>query len=92
MILFWIILGAMMASVLWYMYVKVHSVHRMSVSTWILTVICDLWAGFTLAWMASSILEGETRAAGMGLLVFGILLIILIVATRVMILGKTTPS
>lgn len=92
MILFWIVLGALMASVLWFMYVKVHSSRRMSAAAWILTIISDIWAGFTLAWMASSIMEGEIRAAGMGLLVFGILLIILVVGIRVMIIGKNPAS
>jgi hypothetical protein len=92
MITFWIVLGALMASALWYMYVKVHSVRRMPAAAWLLVIIADIWAGFTLAWMASSIMEGEIRAAGMGLLVFGILLIILVVIARVMIIGKNPAS
>lgn len=92
MIMFWILLGALMASVLWFMYVKVHAVRRMSAAAWLLTIIADIWAGFTLAWMASSIMEGEIRAAGMGLLVFGILLIVLVVGIRVMITGKNPAS
>lgn len=92
MALFWIILGALMASALWFMYIKVHSGRKMSAAAWILTIISVLWAGFTLAWMASSIMEGEIRAAGMGILVFGILLVVLVVITRVMIIGKKTTD
>lgn len=88
MIILWILLGALMASAIWFMYIKVHSSKNMSLSAWILTGISVLWGGFTLAWMASSIAEGEMQAAGLGLLVFGILLIVLVVITRVMIIGK----
>ncbi|HHV64304.1 MAG TPA: dehalogenase [Peptococcaceae bacterium] len=88
----WIILGALMASALWVIYIKIHSVRKMSAAAWILAVVSVLWAGFTLAWTFSSILEGEIRAAGMGLLVFGIIFIIFAVLTRVLIIGKKTMN
>ena len=92
MIIFWIFLGALMASALWYMYINVHTTRKMSATTWILTISSVLWGGFTLAWVGSSIAEGEIQAAGMGLLIFGIMLIALVVITRVMILGKKNAS
>lgn len=92
MAFFWIILGAFMASALWLIYTKVHLSRKMPAVAWILTVVSVLWGGFTLAWAASSIAEGEMRAAGMGLFVFGIALIVLIVITKGMITGKKSGS
>lgn len=43
---------------------------------------------FTIAWSCSSVLEGEPRAASMGLIVFGIPSIILLVLGRKFALKK----
>lgn len=92
MMLFWIFLGVLMASSLWYMYTKVLSGRKMPMLVWILSVASVLWGGFTLAWVASSLIEGEVQAAGMGLLVFGIVLMGLVIITRVKIIGKKPLS
>ncbi|RJE47283.1 dehalogenase [Dehalobacter sp. MCB1] len=81
MIVFWLILGALMASSIWFVYIKFQATGKMSVNRWILTVISVLWGGFTLAWIVSSIGEGEMQAAGMGLLIFGAILLVFIIVT-----------
>jgi bacteriorhodopsin len=81
MILFWIFLGALMASSIWFVYIKFQAAGKMSVTRWILTVISALWGGFTMAWIVSSMGEGEMQAAGMGLLIFGVILLVLVIVT-----------
>lgn len=81
MTIFWIILGALMASSVWLVYIKFHVARRMSITSWILTGISVLWGAFTAAWIVSSIAEGEMQAAGMGLLIFGGVLLCLVIVT-----------
>ncbi|MCG1025408.1 hypothetical protein [Dehalobacter sp.] len=81
MIIFWILLGALMASSIWFVYIKFQAAGKMSVSRWVLTAISVIWGAFTLAWIVSSIGEGEMQAAGMGLLIFGAILLILVIVT-----------
>ncbi|WP_368292995.1 dehalogenase [Dehalobacter sp. TBBPA1] len=81
MIIFWMLLGALIASSIWFVYVKFQAAGKMSVARWILTSISVLWGAFTIAWIVSSIDEGEMQAAGMGLLIFGAILLVLIIVT-----------
>ncbi|MCM1566758.1 MAG: dehalogenase [Dehalobacter sp. 4CP] len=81
MIIFWLILGALMVSSIWFVYIKFQAAGKMSVTRWVLTSISVLWGAFTLAWIVSSIAEGEMQAAGMGLLIFGAILLGLIILT-----------
>ncbi|MCG1025847.1 MULTISPECIES: dehalogenase [Dehalobacter] len=81
MIIFWMLLGALIASSIWFVYVKFQAAGKMSVARWILTSISVLWGAFTIAWIVSSIAEGEMQAAGMGLLIFGAILLVLIIVT-----------
>jgi tryptophan-rich sensory protein len=81
MIIFWLILGALMASSFWFIYIKFQVKGKMSGSKWILSVISVIWGAFTIAWIVSSLGEGEPQAAGMGLLIFGAILIVLILLT-----------
>lgn len=81
MTIFWIILGVLMASSIWFLYLKFQTAGKMSVSRWILSVISVLWGAFTIAWIVTSIAEGEMQAAGMGLLIFGTILLLLIFLT-----------
>jgi len=81
MIIFWMLLGALIASSFWFVYIKFHLTGKMSVARWILTSISVLWGAFTIAWIVSSIAEGEMQAAGMGLLIFGAILLVLIIVT-----------
>ncbi|TCX53504.1 dehalogenase [Dehalobacter sp. 14DCB1] len=81
MAIFWLILGALIASSFWFVYIKFQVAGKMSVGRWVLTAISVLWGAFTLAWIVSSIAEGEMQAAGMGLLVFGAILLVLVIVT-----------
>lgn len=81
MTIFWILLGMLMASATWFIYTKFHIAGKMSITRWILSVTSIVWGAFTLAWIVSSIAEGEMQAAGMGLLVFGFILLCLIILT-----------
>jgi len=81
MIIFWLILGALMASSIWFIYIKFQAAGKMSLARWVLTAISVLWGAFTLAWIVSSIAEGEMQAAGMGLLIFGAILLVLVIVT-----------
>jgi len=81
MIIFWLILGALMASSIWFVYIKFQTAGKMSVTRWVLTAISVIWGAFTLAWIIYSIGEGEMQAAGMGLLIFGAILLGLIILT-----------
>jgi bacteriorhodopsin len=74
-------LGALMASSFWFVYIKFQGTGKMSVVRWILTSLSILWGAFTLAWIVSSIGEGEMQAAGMGLLIFGAILLVLVIVT-----------
>lgn len=50
--------------------------------TWVLAITAVFLFVFTIAWSASSILEGEPRAANMGLLVFGAPVLIIFGITK----------
>lgn len=81
MSIFWILLGAVMASAVWFIYFKFHIAGKMSIAKWVVAAISVLWGGFTLAWIVSSLDEAEPQAAGMGLLIFGVILLCLILLT-----------
>ncbi|MCM1566762.1 MAG: dehalogenase [Dehalobacter sp. 4CP] len=81
MIIFWLILGALMASSIWFVYIKFQAAGKMSLARWILTAISVIWGAFLLAWIVYSIAEGEMQAAGMGLLIFGAILLVLVIVT-----------
>lgn len=55
---------------------------KFNVATWITICFGLFLLIFTVAWSFSSILEGEPRAASMGMIVFGIPSIILLVLGR----------
>ncbi|NBJ16612.1 MAG: dehalogenase [Dehalobacter sp. 4CP] len=79
MTIFWILLGALTASSIWFGYIKFKAAGKMSVTRLILIVTSALWGAFTQAWIFSSIAEGEMQAAGMGLLIFGAILLVLVI-------------
>ncbi len=56
--------------------------YRFQWYTWILSATGAFLIVFAMAWSVSSILEGETQAANMGLLVFGAPVLILFGITR----------
>lgn len=88
MTFFWIVLGVLMAAAFLFVFRKFQVPGKMSAGSWILSVASILWGAFTLAWMASSVAEGEMQAAGMAFLVFGVILVILIALTRKLIVAK----
>jgi hypothetical protein len=55
---------------------------KLSWLSWLGMILAALLALFTIAWLITSIIEGEIQAAGMGLLIFGILTFIAIALTR----------
>jgi hypothetical protein len=58
---------------------------------WYSTMLAGLGAFlilFTVAWSVSSILEGETRSAGMGILVFGVQALICFGLTRQLVVKE----
>lgn len=50
--------------------------------TWLLSVMGAFLAVFTIAWSVSSFLEGEIQAANMGLLFFGVPVLIIFGITQ----------
>ncbi len=88
MTLFWMFLGVLMAAAVCFVYLKLHVPGKMSVGSWVMAVISILWGVFTLAWAASSVAENEMQAAGMGLLIFGFILVIFVAITRKLIISK----
>lgn len=70
--------------VLWL--IHLHKKHQFNWYLWTLTIIGAFLAVFTVAWSVSSVLEGEPQAANMGILVFGLpVLIIFGVTNRLLI-------
>lgn len=60
--------------------------------TWVFYVLGAFFFVFTIAWSVSSVLEGEPRAASMGLVFFGILSLILFAIGRRFMVKKTKNS
>jgi hypothetical protein len=58
----------------------------------LLAVIGILIFLFGIAWCVSSILEGEPRAAGMGLLIFGLLSLLCLGFTRRFVVKNLKPT
>ena len=50
--------------------------------TWVLSITGSFLIIFTIAWSVSSVLEGEIQAANMGLLVFGLPVLVIFGITR----------
>lgn len=86
MIMFWIFLGAFMASAFWYLATRFQQ-RGLPLGAWILATIMVLAFAFTLSWTATSLAAGEAQSAGMGLLIFGAISVILLIAL-IRIVGK----
>jgi hypothetical protein len=83
MSLFWFVLGALIIFFLWSMKSWVSRNHiKLSWLSWLGIIMTAIFAFFTLAWTISSIIEGESQAAGMGLLIFGGLSLIIFGLTQ----------
>lgn len=81
-----------MASSCFIVYIKLHTVGKMSVKTWILTAFTVFMGGFTLAWAIASIEENELQAAGLGMLVFGGITVILFIITNRLVSKKSKSN
>ena len=82
--LMWFFLGACLILSLWALVTwNKKRRRRISISGWIWIIMTLITFLFTIAWSFSSLYEGETKAAGMGLLVFGgLTLILFTIASR----------
>lgn len=60
--------------------------------SWVLSILGIFLIVFTIGWSVSSILEGETQAANMGLLAFGLPALIILGITRKLVLAKTQTA
>lgn len=89
MILLWLFLGFIVAVSIYLIYSKLHVKGKMSVGTWVLSVTTIIIGLFAIAWTIASIQENEMQAAGLGILIFGGLAVILGFVTRALISKKT---
>lgn len=65
-----------------------NKVYHFSWKSWILLIIGFFLLIFSIAWAASSVLEGEPRSASMGLVLFGILGLIILALGRNLVLKE----
>lgn len=62
--------------------VQLNKKYQFQWHTWVLSIIGCFLIVFTIAWSVSSVLEGEIQAANMGLLVFGLPVLVIFGITR----------
>lgn len=82
--LMWVIIGILAVGSAWGIVYSIKDrLAKYTVVSWILIIIGILAILFAIMWSVSSIAEGEPRAAGMGLLIFGGTgLILLVISIR----------
>ncbi len=83
-------LGAMVVLILWGItgWIKKNQI-KLSWPSWLGVILTAFLAFFTVAWLLSCIIERESQAAGMGLLIFGALAFIAFGLTRKKIIKDT---
>lgn len=83
MSLLWFILGTCLVFIIWIFknWILKNKI-KLSWLSWVGIVTSTILAFFTTAWSVSCIIEGENQAAGMGLLIFGGLTLIVIGLTH----------
>jgi len=83
MTLFWFVSGALIILLIWSVktWVSKNQI-KLSWLSWFGIIATAIFAFFALAWAISSIIEGENQAAGMGLLIFGGLSLIIFGLTQ----------
>ena len=81
--IFWFVLGGLMVLFIWGLQSYI-SKNKLKISwlSWLGIVVGLFLSLFSIAWLVTSIREGESRAAGMGLLIFGGLALIILTLTR----------
>jgi len=70
------------------LFIRLYSNYQMDWKVWSLLGLGAFLMLFCIAWSVSSVLEGEPRAASMGMVVFGLPALILLGLTRRMLLHK----
>lgn len=63
-------------------FIKLYKTYQLDWKSWITLILGILLAVFAIAWAISSVLEGEPRAASMGMVFFGIPGIIILLLGR----------
>ncbi|MFQ5721621.1 MAG: dehalogenase [Candidatus Aminicenantales bacterium] len=88
MSLFWLVFGALIVLLVWSLkgWVSKNQI-KLSWLSWLGIIVTAIFAFFAVAWATSSIIEGESQAAGMGLLIFGGLSLIIFGLTQRKIAG-----
>ena len=81
--LMWFCLGSLVILALWGLFTwNSRRQKRFSILSWVALLAILFVSLFTIAWAVSSMLENEPQAAGMGLLIFGAITLLLIALTR----------
>ena len=62
--------------------VMLNKTYQMDWNSWSTTILAALLLIFGIAWSVSSVLEGEPRAASMGMVVFGLPGIVILLLAR----------
>lgn len=81
MIFFWIILGALIVSIIWFIHVRTAHRGGLTIGAWTLIIITTLIGALALGWTMESIYENEMQAAGLGMLILGGITVILAIIT-----------
>jgi len=88
MLFFWL---GVISTLLTVALIKLNQMYNFKWYIWTLSITGAFLTIFTLAWTVSSILEGEPQAANMGLLVFGVPILLIFGVTRRLLLKKEAP-
>jgi len=79
----WFVLGGLLCLAFWALYrLNGRREEKFTPLVWIMFMITVLQSLFTIAWVVTSIVEGESQAAAMGLLFFGFITLGLAGITR----------
>lgn len=79
--LFYVLLGVLITLSVVYFW-KFSRVNPLSKAAWALAIITVFMGAFSLGWVVESLIERETQAAGMGVLIFGGISILLFFGFR----------
>jgi len=79
--IYYIILGVLIALAFVYLF-KISRSNPLSIGVWALAILTIIMGAFTLSWVFESLLEREAQAAGMGILIFGGVTILLFLGAK----------
>ena len=81
--LMWFCLGSLLILTLWGLLTwNGRREKKFSLLSWAVLLVTLFHSLFTIAWVVSSMIENEPQAAGMGLLIFGAISLVLVALTR----------